>query len=654
MSGGSPFLVPPGDGGLPRRSGKTTRSRSGCIICRARKVKCDERPGTCLNCDRLSISCSGYGSQTGSRRLQSPGHTQAPNGLTKAGTARRRIHSSCGACRSSKTRCSGEKPRCLRCIRKDLDCLYKSVPAPAWIRNTLPPPSSPTEAPISLDQCTDNAATDQTALLPPSNPSNLELPSRFPYDAQTPTPEPRSMSAEMESQTGDSFSWLLLPTLPENEKIFELVEEYFTNIHHLRCLAFIHKPSFIQKLEEELPLKRGCSSLLYIICALGAKFYCLRRPGVTRGSSPEQIFLAGNEWAEEAKRLCYSELNTISMENLMASVLLHDHEIRIGNYSSAFTLSGACVRMAQALQLNLEYSADILCTKSISSPSPCSREARRRLMWSIYVMDSWVGSGVDQLTLLNDFDLKIQLPCHERNFNLQIPGITETLEEGNVLPFIPQHQRPPQPKDNMGLMAYFARLVCIRKKVLRHVKHLAESQMPWLPESEFGTLVASLKQWRDTLPDNMDFSTATIYTRKESSQLGGLCLVHCTYQHTLVDLYRIGLPKLFKIRAPVYFPHEQQDFLQHLQYCCFIHAREIATIIKLTAAHGTRMLADTWIVVVAHESLKVMLYYLTNVVDSTKYDKQAILDEIMPLLQSNVRILKLIAPMFATAKRCNR
>jgi hypothetical protein len=82
-------------------------------------------------------------------------------------------------------------------------------------------------------------------------------------------------------------------------------------------------------------------------------------------------------------------------------------------------------------------------------------------------MDSWVGSGVDQLTLLSDCDLKIQLPCHERNFNLQLPGVTETLEEGRVLSFIPLDQRPSRPTDQMGLMAYFVRLISLRKKVLR-------------------------------------------------------------------------------------------------------------------------------------------------------------------------------------------
>lgn len=84
-------------------------------------------------------------------------------------------------------------------------------------------------------------------------------------------------------------------------------------------------------------------------------------------------------------------------------------------------------------------------------------------------MDSWVSSGVDRLTLLKDWDMRIQLPCHSRNWNLQIPVITETLRQGHVLPFVPNHLRPSKPEDNMGSIAHFIRVVAIRRRVLRYV-----------------------------------------------------------------------------------------------------------------------------------------------------------------------------------------
>lgn len=154
-------------------------------------------------------------------------------------------------------------------------------------------------------------------------------------------------------------------------------------------------------------------------------------------------------------------------EKAQAAVLLHDYAVRMGNFANAFMLSGIITRMTQALQINLEYNTDILCQNPDSSPSVTARESRRRLMWSTYVMDALVGSGVDQLTLVDEKDMKVQLPCNERNFIQQIPCVTETLGPGNWLKFIPGELDIGSLLPNMGIMAYFIRHISIRKRVLR-------------------------------------------------------------------------------------------------------------------------------------------------------------------------------------------
>lgn len=134
-------------------------------------------------------------------------------------------------------------------------------------------------------------------------------------------------------------------------------------------------------------------------------------------------------------------------------------------------LSGLAVRMAHALKINTEYSPDIMCTEQDeSAPSVVARESRRRLMWACYVLDAWTGSGVDQLTLLRENDIKIQLPCNERNFGLRIASVTETLGVGHVLQFLPPAIVPPKPAANMGIMAYYIRIVTLWKRVVRSVR----------------------------------------------------------------------------------------------------------------------------------------------------------------------------------------
>lgn len=179
------------------------------------------------------------------------------------------------------------------------------------------------------------------------------------------------------------------------------------------------------------------------------------------------ILSAGNNWAKRALSLLFLEIGTISVQNLMTAVLLHDHELRVGNYASAFMLTGTITRMAQALQLNLEFSTDLFHDEPNNGPTVCSKEARRRLMWSCYISDTLIGSGVDQLTLFQESDLKIQLPCNERNFVLQVPCVTEMLTAGQFLPFVPAEQIPPRAIDNIGIVALYIRLITLRKQVLR-------------------------------------------------------------------------------------------------------------------------------------------------------------------------------------------
>jgi hypothetical protein len=132
-------------------------------------------------------------------------------------------------------------------------------------------------------------------------------------------------------------------------------------------------------------------------------------------------------------------------------------------------LSGITTRMTQALQINLEYNTDILCQDSYGGLSVTAKESRRRLMWSCYIMDALVGSGVDQLTLIDERDIKIQLPCNDRNFAQQVPCLTETLRPGNWLRIFPGDLDTDTLIANMGIMAYFIRHISIRKRVLRYV-----------------------------------------------------------------------------------------------------------------------------------------------------------------------------------------
>jgi hypothetical protein len=181
---------------------------------------------------------------------------------------------------------------------------------------------------------------------------------------------------------------------------------------------------------------------------------------------------------------------------------------------------------------------------------------------------------------------------------------------------------------------------------------LDRHQPPWVPESEFQQLTAALQHWHEHLPTNIQFTPTTIYMRKETSQLGALFLLHCTYHQTMVDLYRIGMPRLFKARTPISFPTDQYDFFLHCQQTCFEFAKNVAVVISEAVRHGPGALADSWLWVITYDSIRIMLYYLTQVVRNRGEQGGPLMSEATPLFQTSLKALKMMIPLFTTAQRC--
>ncbi|KAG6007069.1 hypothetical protein E4U54_000067 [Claviceps lovelessii] len=655
------------------------------------RVKCDGRPNGCRNCERLQLECV---AGDGSTMLAGSRTSSSPISLRKIRTYR-----SCQSCRLSKTKCNGDRPKCSRCSAKLIQCVYDGGAAPRWTRNLNKVEARSVEeggeeeedddddddddvddgkggkeevgrSPAGREEMATSAVptvpTVPTVSTAPintdnSHPSVRAASLKFADEVHEKSPvlsDAASMSVAASSSVSGTneqvashpLAWLFFPTLPTGRNLRRVVEQYFTNLHPLRCFAFVHKPSFMRQLDKGLSSDDE-SALLHIICAHGAKFLVLAA-GQGDSSAPLSPWKnAGNQWAKRAEHLMLANFGKISVQRLMTAILLHDFHFRLGEYGQALMISGLAVRMAHALKINTEYNADILCTQGdTAAPSVASRESRRRLMWACYVLDAWAGSGVDQLTLLRENDIKIQLPSNERNFGLRIPTVTETLGVGHVLQFLPPVVVPRRPAANMGIMAYYIRVVALWKRIVRYVNHLHAGPPPWQPDSAFAALDADMHLWRRELPDFVDYTTETIYARLDSNQLGALVLIHCTYHHNYLELYKLAMPDLFRLPNPFVFPPEHQDFLQRAQANCYYHAQQIADILAEAAEHGSRLLSDSLLPFFVYDSSRVMLYYVARLLDPGRPDAEAKMRDGVKAVESNHRVLRMMSALFPIAQ----
>ncbi|ERS98136.1 uncharacterized protein SPSK_06064 [Sporothrix schenckii 1099-18] len=195
-----------------------TRTRTGCMTCRARKIKCDETATTCRNCTRAQLDCLRPDRTNASlhqtERVQLADRAvSAHDGdrFTQAGLQRRRAKRSCNACRRTKKRCGGERPQCMRCTDKDVCCVY--------------------------DEPGEILALSQTTASPISPLPSVDL-------------------------------------LADKVLVHRLCDAFFNEVAPLRCFGFLHRHTFLQEVDATDHPRDD--PLLLAVCALATKTIAMK------------------------------------------------------------------------------------------------------------------------------------------------------------------------------------------------------------------------------------------------------------------------------------------------------------------------------------------------------------------------------------------
>ncbi|CAN8100995.1 unnamed protein product [Discula destructiva] len=263
-------------------------------------------------------------------------------------------------------------------------------------------------------------------------------------------------------------------------------------------------------------------------------------------------------------------------------------------------------------------------------------------------MDSWVGGGIDELTLLDEAAIEIQLPCSDLSFELGRPCIVEALSPGVYLSSISAEDRATGNVESPDIQGHFVRLVSLRRKVLRFVRGWDQIQISWLAESEFFVLQAQLHQWLANLPESLHVARAATSQKSRAPQLGAILLLHLTYHQTMSDLMRIGMSELSAghIRQSL----EQTAFLKTAEDQCFEHNMALCALFVGAASHGLEALTDTWLSIVAHGSARIVIDYFSMGLGSSREKGEAVRKHAMAAVHSNIRALERMIPIHAPAQ----
>ncbi|RSL65958.1 hypothetical protein CEP51_012921 [Fusarium floridanum] len=513
-------------------------------------VRCDKSVPSCRRCTRLGVACPGYepdhGSMSRSEMLKSTDDI-----FKAAGVDKRRI-GSCNECRTSKSRCTRTRPTCQRCRMRGLSCVYRGLGA------------------------------DKDSSVSPSDLTSHKGPD------------------EMSGVNAGLYS----EAIPEDPALLSrLINTYFDRFHHLRCLAFIHKPSFMHSMARASVIQDYSESLLYAMCALSARCIYLDSLHAASESSHELVPIPGDVWAEKARKMVFDEIHLPTIHQIMTMILLCEYGLRNDQHSLVFMLCGCVFRAMRLLGLG-SPPQHLQATTQLSGN--LEQEINHRVVWACYTIDVLLSSGVDKNSSWREDIPQVPLPCSDKDFLLQTPShkrFLSGIEQEDMSTFV---------KD-LDLLPLVTVLVKLRGKVLRIIRILPPTDTNiWDSSSPFMLLIRELDTFYESLPDRLQITELNTYIHKDQHTIGALFYLHLMYNAAIFDLTRISLAG-FSFPLAAAFQHAPPEFRSQCQERCRFHAAAVSDIVRQGLTHGRVAFDDNFCADAALESSKVQIIHSATV-----------------------------------------
>lgn len=342
--------------------------------------------------------------------------------LTQSGTKRLRTRQACRPCHLLKAKCSGSLPACQRCSQKEIPCEYASSKPGSGTRkrrrtvaSSEPQQNHPLSSPLVSPKRTVSAGYPLQAL--PSQRTRIE-----------------DVISHGETLS-DGVNYDASKELGVKKSVIRLyIDAYFEHIAPLCENGFIHRAIFLQAWNSGTV----DPALLKAVCSASAAF-----------KSTDPVTAEQEErWRTEAEAHIWLNIGRPSLVVLQVLVVVISQNCALSRFLALQPLLGMAVKMAYILRLNHEN----------VQLSTTAREIRRRIMWSIFILDKRYAAGQSDLISCPKEQMHIQLPSNERDFELAISGRTGTL--------IPTHIDEGD-STSMGTRAYFCQLSNTRHEILQ-------------------------------------------------------------------------------------------------------------------------------------------------------------------------------------------
>ncbi|KIW03812.1 uncharacterized protein PV09_05112 [Verruconis gallopava] len=548
-------------------------------------------------------------------------HSQNHTSLNMAAESvmkRKRVSQACEKCRAMKAKCDGKRPECSRCLGYGFDCFYSqphrlrsqvSSPVPLAQKPNYNPNLQLNDGLIAFDTFIQTLRTSvpefavklkgdadlmksmeharnvfldfpntfsqkggKLCSLRPSlnsgrylgdssdirfvhmlrsklvspDPSNVDEDGMETYDQEDPVPKLSIREVSID--------------LPSEDLARKYLDVYFTTIHI--AYPFIPKSKFLQTYQKlgsgiaDGEVGMSWLALLYIVFAIGSYYTTFPKTVTSSGSSHIEYY----QRALSLSSPCAYERSLTHVSFLLAQCF---YLLMTSKADECWTTLGIAVRISQSIGLHTEEG-----NCEITSGNLAPRDERKRRLWySLYVLDRLIALQLGRPPAIHDEDCRVRLPSR-----IDDASIDWTAEKISAIA-----------TDSPSLGDYFLCVIRFSKvlgHVLRDLYGAKKSTKDKLVRTE--QLDSQLLEWKRTLPRVLRFDIGhpfekSLLFRKQRNMLA------IKYHHLRALIYRPFLRLNFLIgeglEATEALSPGQQLEVKRNERVCIAEAQETAHLL---------------------------------------------------------------------------
>ncbi|CZR53658.1 uncharacterized protein PAC_03538 [Phialocephala subalpina] len=515
----------------------------------------------------------------------------------EAGIPRDRAQRACSNCAAQKLKCSGDQDGCQRCAQNELVCQYpetKRAPRQRAVN------SRQVASPHSQRRRQHPVAGNDQSIPSQAHPQD--------QDSGSTTESQKGISTTPPQIRPPQTSGLSHGLRCTKDIIRRHADAYFEYVYPITTHGFLHQGTFFEKLDDD----RAPVIIQKVIAVCASQFVA------SATQSARQI----TQWAQDVDAYIMNNLGSFSILNLEILVLWANHHHSSGNLGNTWMLLGLAARLAYCLQINVD--------STIGSPSEI--ECRRRMMWSIRILDRLLAGTVEEFSLCSRFLDTLKLPCDEHLYLAEILLETDTLEGFNRSTQIP----------NIGGFAGLVGLIDIWSEILLFMKGVSQDSKVGNIIQQVSALRQKLSNFEQRLPSNLRFVNRNLYLHANSAQKMTFIMLQSWWLECHCDLYRFSLPGF---RESVDLTSENAYFVGQCQQQALQSGLAQSNFWRSVVNMGHKLISDPTIVVLVHSNTRTLLAcqklrdqdgWLTNSTPGGTND-------ISTLLASNVSLLDELA-----------